>query len=153
MTRTTLINLADILTATAALTACPDCAGGLGIVVDHDGPDAGAWEATVVHSVPCPTTKATTADYRQAFPTDEPTPGDDPNPDPAGDAVAILAALHRGDQQGAADVLATINPATLIGPLLATVAQLGPAAVGADAWIEALSQWQPGQHIGDGLGR
>ncbi|XTZ16406.1 hypothetical protein ACQSSU_03110 [Micromonospora echinospora] len=147
MSRPTLIRLADILSATADLTPCPDCAGGLGLHVDPADVDV-PWEAVVVHSVPCPHSGVTAADYQAACPHDDQAPT---GTDPTGDLVAILAALHRGDDQGAAEVLATVDPAALIGPLIATVAQLGPAAVGPDAWIETLTAWQPGQAIGDGL--
>jgi hypothetical protein len=71
--------------------------------------------------------------------------------DATGDLVAILAAMHRGDDQGAAQVLASTNVAHLAYPLLHLVATLGPAAVGPEAWIEALTAWQPGQTLGEGL--
>lgn len=73
--------------------------------------------------------------------------------DPAGDLVAILAALHHGDTPGAADVLASTDRAQLVYPLLHLVAALGPAAVGSEAWVEALTAWQPGQALGEGLAR
>ncbi|SCL32227.1 hypothetical protein [Micromonospora inyonensis] len=69
------------------------------------------------------------------------------------DVIACLAAMHRGDHRGAAAVLASTNVARLAYPLLHLVAALGPAAVGAEAWAEALTAWQPGQSLGEGLAR
>lgn len=67
-----------------------------------------------------------------------------------GAAVALLAAMHRGDIDGADLIMQTVDHEALCGLLLGMLSKLGPAAAGSpQRWADMLAAWQPGSRLGD----
>lgn len=72
--------------------------------------------------------------------------------DVVGDAVAVLAAMHRGDVSGAEAVVAGADHFALSGVLAGMLHRLGPVAAGsAQRWEAMLAEWRPGSRLGDVL--
>lgn len=72
--------------------------------------------------------------------------------DVMGDIVAALAALARGDEDGARAVMDHADHAAAAGMLLGILCTLGPVAAGSPAqWSAVLAAWRPGQRLGEGL--
>lgn len=49
-----LLHADDVLGALEDVQPCRDCTGGLGLVVELEGEQAGLWYAVAVHTTPCP---------------------------------------------------------------------------------------------------
>lgn len=72
--------------------------------------------------------------------------------DEFGLVVAVLAAFHREDYEGAVAALHGADWEVVAGNALGFLTRLGPVAAGSpERWAAMLADWRPGQRLGDGF--